>query len=76
LSSVVLDLLGTTRPVTGTRTVELTRATAPQGMPSIGDDPNARQGKPGSDHANVRLLADRPRSAREAVPRHCWRREF
>ena len=33
--------------VTGTRTVEVTTATAPQGMPSIEDDPNARIGKPG-----------------------------
>ena len=37
--------------VTGTRTVEVTTVTAPQGMPSIEDDPNARIGKPGSDHA-------------------------
>jgi hypothetical protein len=27
--------------------------TAPQGMPSIDDDPNARIGEPGSDHAAV-----------------------
>ena len=39
--------------VTGTRTVEVTTVTAPQGMPSIEDDPNARIGKPGSDHAAV-----------------------
>ena len=37
--------------VTGTRTTEVTTVTAPQGMPSIDDDPNARIGKPGSDHA-------------------------
>ena len=37
--------------VTGTRTVDVTTVTAPQGMPSIDDDPNARIGKPGSDHA-------------------------
>ena len=39
--------------VTGTRTVEVTTVTAPQGMPSIDDDPNARIGEPGSDHAAV-----------------------
>lgn len=39
--------------VTGTRTVEVTTVTAPQGLPSIEDDPNARIGKPGSDHAVV-----------------------
>jgi len=39
--------------VTGTRTVDVTTVTAPQGMPSIDDDPNARIGKPGSDHAAV-----------------------
>ena len=37
--------------VTGTRTTDVTTVTAPQGMPSIEDDPNARIGKPGSDHA-------------------------
>jgi hypothetical protein len=30
---------------------EVTTITAPQGMPSIENDPNARLGKPGSDHA-------------------------
>lgn len=39
--------------ITGTRTVEVTTVTAAQGMPSIEDDPNARIGKPGSDHAAV-----------------------
>ena len=39
--------------VTGTRVLEVTTVTAAAGMPSIEDDPNARQGKPGSDHAAV-----------------------
>ena len=45
--------------VTGTRIGEVTTVTAPQRMPSIDDDPNARVGKPGSDHAALP-----PRSAR------------
>ena len=39
--------------VTGTRTVDVTTVTAPQGMPSIDDDPNARIGKPDSDRAAI-----------------------
>ena len=39
--------------VTGTRTVEVTTITAPQGMPSIDDDPKERIGKAGSDHAAI-----------------------
>ena len=39
--------------VTGTRTIEDTTVTAPQDMPSIEADPNARIGKPGSGHAVV-----------------------
>ena len=38
--------------VTGT-TVRCTTVNAAAGMPSIEDDPSARQGKPGSDHAAV-----------------------
>ena len=37
--------------VTGTRTLEDTTVTAPQGMPSIEADPNLRIRKPGSGHA-------------------------
>lgn len=39
--------------VTGTRTTDVTTVVAAPGMPSIEDDPNARQGEPGSDHAAV-----------------------
>ena len=39
--------------VTGTRITDVTTVTAAAGMPSIEDDPDARQGKPGSDHAAV-----------------------
>jgi predicted extracellular nuclease len=39
--------------VTDTRITEVTTVTAEQGMPSIDDNPNARIGKPGSDHAAV-----------------------
>jgi len=39
--------------VTGTRISDVTTVTAAAGMPSIEDDPDARQGKPGSDHAAV-----------------------
>ncbi len=39
--------------VTETRTTNVTTVVALPGMPSIEDDPNARQGKPGSDHAAV-----------------------
>ena len=37
--------------VTGTRTTDVTTVVAAPGMPSIEDNPNARQDKPGSDHA-------------------------
>jgi endonuclease/exonuclease/phosphatase family metal-dependent hydrolase len=39
--------------VTETRTTDVTTVVAPPGMPSIEDNPAARQGKPGSDHAAV-----------------------
>jgi endonuclease/exonuclease/phosphatase family metal-dependent hydrolase len=39
--------------VSGTRTTDATTVVAPPGMPSIEDNPNARQGAPGSDHAAV-----------------------
>lgn len=35
------------------RTEEVTTVTAEEALPSIEDDPNARQGEPGSDHAAV-----------------------
>jgi Endonuclease/Exonuclease/phosphatase family len=39
--------------VTGTRTTDVTTVVARPGMPSIEDNPNARRGEPGSDHAAV-----------------------
>ena len=39
--------------VTGTGVTDVTTVNAAAGMPSIEDDPNARHGKPGSDHAAV-----------------------
>lgn len=39
--------------VTGTRTTDVTTVVAAPGMPSLDDDPTARQGEPGSDHAAV-----------------------
>jgi endonuclease/exonuclease/phosphatase family metal-dependent hydrolase len=39
--------------VTETRTTDVTTVVAQPGMPSIEDNPAARQGKPGSDHAAV-----------------------
>jgi predicted extracellular nuclease len=44
--------------VSGTRTTEVTTVPAPVGMPSIDDDPNARIGEPGSDHAAVAATFD------------------
>ena len=38
---------------TGTHIADVTTVTAEAGIPSIEDDPNARKGKPGSDHAAV-----------------------
>jgi hypothetical protein len=38
---------------TGTGTTDVTTVTAAAATPSIEDDPNARQGEPGSDHAAV-----------------------
>ncbi len=39
--------------VSGTHTTDVTTVVAAPGMPSIDDDPTARQGEPGSDHAAV-----------------------
>jgi endonuclease/exonuclease/phosphatase family metal-dependent hydrolase len=39
--------------VSDTRITEVTTVTAPQGMPSVDDNPNERIGEPGSDHAAV-----------------------
>ena len=39
--------------VSGTRTTDVTTVVAAPGMPSIEDNPNERQGQPGSDHAAV-----------------------
>jgi len=39
--------------VSGTGVTDVITVSAAAGMPSIEDDPNARQGKPGSDHAAV-----------------------
>lgn len=39
--------------VTGTGVTDVTTVNAAAGMPSIEDDPNARHGKPSSDHAAV-----------------------
>ena len=42
----------------GTGITDITTVTAAPGMPSIEDDPNARQGKPGSDHAAIVITFD------------------
>jgi hypothetical protein len=39
--------------VTETRTTDVTTVVAAPGMPSIEDNPTARVGEPGSDHAAV-----------------------
>ena len=41
----------------GTGITDITTVTAVAGMPSIEDDPNARQGKPGSDHAAIAVAS-------------------
>jgi hypothetical protein len=39
--------------VSDNRTTAVTTASAAPTLPSVADDPTARQGKPGSDHAAV-----------------------
>src|SRR5262245_33852140 len=44
--------------VTETHTTSFTTAAAAPGLPSIEHNPNARQGKPGSDHATIIATLD------------------